>query len=110
FLMRPIGALIFGRIGDKMGRKPAMLLSFSIMGLAMIGIAVTPSHQTIGVLAPILAIICRLLQGFALGGGVGPSTAYLVEAAPPGRRGLVISIQYGSQMVAILVAGVIGYT
>jgi MFS family permease len=109
FLMRPIGAVVIGRLGDKAGRKPAMLLSFAIMGLAMIGLAVTPAYSAIGVVAPTLAIIFRLLQGFALGGEVGPNTAFLVESAPAHRRGLIVSLQYASQMVAILVAGLIGY-
>jgi MFS family permease len=110
FLMRPIGAVVIGRLGDKAGRKPAMLLSFGIMGLAMIGLAVTPGYSAIGVAAPTLAIIFRLLQGFALGGEVGPTTAFLLESAPPHRRGLIVSLQYASQMAAILAAGIIGFT
>ncbi len=109
FLMRPVGALVIGRMGDRVGRKPAMLLSFTLMGLAMIGIALTPSYKAIGIAAPALAILCRLIQGFALGGEIGPNTAYLIEAAPPHRRGLYVSFQYMSQDGSILVSGLVGY-
>ena len=108
FLMRPVGALVIGRIGDRAGRKPAMLLTFMLMGLAMTGLALTPSHRTIGITAPILAITFRLIQGFALGGEIGPNTAYLVEAAPFHRRGLYVSMQYMSQDASILVSGLVG--
>ena len=109
FLMRPVGALIIGRMGDRIGRKPAMLLSFTLMGVAMIGLALTPSYRMIGVAAPVLAILFRLVQGFALGGEIGPNTAYLIEAAPPHRRGLYVSFQYMSQDGSILVSGLVGY-
>lgn len=108
FLMRPVGALVIGRIGDHAGRKPAMLLTFMLMGIAMIGLALTPAYRTIGVAAPILAIAFRLIQGFALGGEIGPNTAYLVEAAPLHRRGLYVSMQYMSQDASILVSGLVG--
>ena len=109
FLMRPVGALVIGRIGDRAGRKPAMLLSFTLMGLAMTGLALTPSYKAIGIIAPVLAILFRLVQGFALGGEVGPNTAYLVEAAPPRRRGLYVSFQYMSQDLSVLVSGLVGF-
>jgi len=108
FLMRPVGALVIGRIGDRAGRKPAMLLSFTLMGVAMLGLALTPSFRTIGVAAPVLAILFRLVQGFALGGEIGPSTAYLIEAAPLHRRGLYVSFQAMSQDGSILVSGLVG--
>jgi MHS family citrate/tricarballylate:H+ symporter-like MFS transporter len=93
FLMRPVGALVIGRLGDRAGRKPAMLITFMLMGVAMVGLALTPSYRTIGVAAPALAILFRLLQGFALGGEIGPNTAWLVEAAPPPRPGPHLSYQ-----------------
>jgi MFS family permease len=108
FLMRPVGGLVIGRMGDRLGRKPAMVFSFACMGVAMIGLALTPSYATIGVAAPILVIAFRLLQGFALGGDVGPTTAYMIEAAPAGRRGLYASLQTASQGLAILLAGLVG--
>ena len=64
-----------------------MLLTLTLMGISILGLALTPSYAAIGVLAPILVLIWRLMQGFALGGEVGPTTAYLIEAAPPGQRG-----------------------
>ncbi len=109
FLMRPVGALAIGRIGDRFGRKPAMLTAFGLMGLAMVGLACIPSYARIGVAAPILVIVCRFVQGFALGGEVGPSTAYLIEAAPPGQRGFYVSLQYAAQQAAVLTAGLVGY-
>ena len=108
FLTRPVGAFVLGRLGDRVGRKPAMLLCFGLMGLAIAGLAITPSYASIGIAAPILVIVLRLLQGFALGGEVGPSTAYLAEAATSGRRGVMISLQYMGQGMATLFAGLIG--
>jgi MFS family permease len=86
-----------------------MVLSFALMGAAILGLALTPSYAQIGIAAPILLVIFRLLQGFALGGEVGPSTAFLVEAAPPLRRGLYVSIQYMTQDMAVLAAGLAGF-
>ena len=108
FLTRPLGAWVIGRMGDRRGRKPAMLLSFTLIGIATLGLPLTPSYASIGVLAPILVIGFRLLQGFALGGEVGPSTAFMMEAAPVHRRGLYISLQSMSADAATLVAGVVG--
>ncbi len=109
FLMRPVGAFVLGRVGDRVGRKPAMLISFGLMGLGMTGLALTPPAAAIGLFAPVIAILCRLLQGFALGGEVGSSTAFLVEAAPPNRRGFYVSLQYASQEFSILCSGLVGY-
>ena len=108
FLTRPVGALVVGRLADRVGRKPAMLLTFGLMGLSMAGVALTPSYATIGLAAPVIVIILRPLQGFALGGELGSSTAYLAEAAPARRRGLYVSFQYMGQDVAILIAGCLG--
>jgi len=108
FLTRPLGAIVIGRFGDRAGRKPAMMLSLCLIGVALTGLALTPSYASIGTLAPILVIVFRLLQGFALGGEVGPSTAFLLEAAPVSRRGLYASLQATSADSAALVAGVVG--
>jgi len=109
FFARPLGGLLIGRWADRQGRKPAMLLSFTIMGVAMTGLALTPSYAAIGMAAPILAVAFRLLQGFALGGEVGPNIAFLMEAAPPHRRGLYISLNFASADFAVMVAGLIGF-
>lgn len=108
FLTRPLGAIVIGRFGDRAGRKPAMMLSLCLIGVALAGLALTPSYASIGTLAPVLVIVFRLLQGFALGGEVGPSTAFLLEAAPPSRRGLYASLQATSADTAALVAGIVG--
>ncbi len=108
FLTRPIGAIVIGSMGDRIGRKPAMLVSFSLMGVAITGLALTPSYQSIGAAAPVLVLVFRLLQGFALGGEVGPTTAYMAEAAPEHRRGLYLSMQFATQDAAVLAAGLIG--
>ena len=109
FLTRPLGAWVIGRMGDRVGRKPAMLLSFGLIGLATLGLPLTPSYAAIGIAAPILVIAFRLLQGFALGGEVGPSTAFMMEAAPLHRRGLYISLQSMSADAATMVAGLVGF-
>lgn len=110
FVTRPIGGIVLGTLGDRIGRKPAMLISFLLMGVGMLGLALTPSYARIGVAAPILAVLFRLIQGFALGGEVGPTTAYMVEAAPPNRRGLYGSMQYLTQDAANLLAALVGVT
>lgn len=110
FFTRPVGAIVLGTMGDKIGRKPALIISFMLMGVGILGLALTPSYASIGIAAPILVIFFRLLQGFALGGEVGPTTAYMLEAAPPNRRGLYASFQATTQDFATLCAGIIGFT
>jgi MHS family citrate/tricarballylate:H+ symporter-like MFS transporter len=108
FLTRPVGALVIGAVGDRIGRRPAMLISFGLMGLAIMGLASTPSFAQIGIAAPIIVVTLRLIQGFALGGEVGPATAFLIEAADPHKRGYIGSWQSASQSVSSLVGGAIG--
>ena len=108
FLTRPIGAVVIGSMGDRVGRKPAMLLSFTLMGVGIVGLALTPSYARIGVAAPVLVLVFRLLQGFALGGEMGPATAFLTEAAPRDKRGFYTAMQMSSQMFAQLLAGCVG--
>jgi len=108
FVTRPIGALVIGAYSDRVGRRPAMILSFTMMGSAIIALAVTPSYDAIGIAAPILVIVVRLVQGFSLGGEVGPTTAYLMEAAAVGRRGLAVSCQPASQQIAATAGALVG--
>ena len=108
FAARPVGGFFIGAYGDRVGRKPAMLLSFGLMGGAIIAMALVPSFAMIGWAAPALALLARSVQGFALGGEIGPTTAYLFEAAPPRHRGLYASFQSASQSVASLVGGAVG--
>ena len=108
FVTRPIGGVFIGAYADQAGRKPAMILTIALMAVGMLMLALTPGYDTIGVAAPILVVLGRLIQGFALGGEVGPSTAYLIESAPAGKRGFYASWQLASQGIAILAAGTIG--
>jgi MHS family citrate/tricarballylate:H+ symporter-like MFS transporter len=108
FVTRPIGGIVIGAYADRAGRRPAMMLSFTMMGAAIIALALTPSYATIGIAAPILAIVARMVQGFSLGGEVGPTTAYLLEAAPVERRGLAVSWQGASQAIAATLGGLVG--
>ena len=100
FVSRPLGAWLIGSYADRHGRRPALLLTLACMGAGIAGLALTPSYAQIGIAAPIIAVIARLLQGFALGGEVGPSTAFLIEAAAHTHRGLIGSIQRVTQLAA----------
>jgi MFS transporter, MHS family, citrate/tricarballylate:H+ symporter len=108
FVTRPIGGIVLGIYSDRIGRRPAMLLSFALMGSAILAISLTPSYSAIGLAAPIIVILARMVQGFALGGEVGPTTAYLMEIAPPERRALVVSWQPTSQEIAATVGALVG--
>ena len=108
FVSRPLGGVVIGAYADRAGRKPAMMLSIGLMAVGMVLLAATPSYATIGLAAPILVVIARVVQGFALGGEVGPSTSYLLEAAPIGRRGRYGAWQIASQGAATTIAGLFG--
>ena len=108
FAMRPLGGIVLGRYADKVGRKPAMLLSFALMGCAILAVAVIPSYAMIGITAPVLVVLARMVQGFALGGEVGSSTAFLMEAAPLYERGFYAAWQGGSQYIASFGGGIVG--
>ncbi|WP_298737253.1 MFS transporter [uncultured Chitinophaga sp.] len=105
FLMRPIGGWLFGRIADRKGRKAAMTLSVLLMSLGSLMIGLTPGYKTIGILAPILLLLARLLQGLSVGGEYGTSATYLSEIATPEKRGFFSSFQYvtliGGQLIAL---------
>ena len=108
FITRPIGGLVIGSYSDRAGRRPAMILSFAMMGCAIITLALTPSYASIGIAAPIIVIIARMVQGFSLGGEVGPTTAYLMESAAPDRRALAVSWQPASQQIAATAGALVG--
>ncbi len=91
FAVRPFGALVFGRLGDLVGRKHTFLITMSIMGLATFAVGLLPSYASVGVAAPIMLVLLRLLQGLALGGEYGGAATYVAEHAPPGKRGLYTS-------------------
>lgn len=87
FVARPLGAIVIGAYADHHGRKPAMTLTIWMMALGSGMIGLLPTYAQIGVLAPILLVIARLLQGFSAGGEMGPTTTYLLESAPAARKG-----------------------
>ena len=105
FLMRPIGGWFFGIIADRTGRKRAMTLSVILMSFGSLIIAITPAYNSIGVLAPLLLLIARLLQGLSVGGEYGVSATYLSEMASKSRRGFYSSFQYvtliGGELIAL---------
>ncbi len=91
FAVRPLGAVVFGRLGDLWGRKNTFLVTMLLMGLSTFVVGLLPSYETIGVAAPVLLILMRLVQGMALGGEYGGAATYVAEHAPPGKRGLYTS-------------------
>jgi MFS family permease len=90
FAVRPLGALFFGRMGDKTGRKKAFLITITLMGLSTFGIGLLPTYATVGLLAPVLLIALRMAQGLAFGGEYGGAVVYTAEHAPQGHRGLYV--------------------
>lgn len=108
FLMRPIGGWLFGSLADRVGRKFSMTVSVLIMSLGSLLIALTPTYETIGIIAPILLLVARLLQGLSVGGEYGTSATYLSEMATADRRGFYSSFQYvtliGGQLLALGIA------
>jgi MFS transporter, MHS family, citrate/tricarballylate:H+ symporter len=108
FLMRPVGALILGAYTDKHGRRAGLLLTLSLMSVGIFSIACTPGYSSIGLLAPLLVVVGRLLQGFSAGMELGGVSVYLSEIATPGHKGFYVSWQSGSQQVAVMFAASIG--
>ena len=87
FLVRPFGALVFGRLGDMIGRKYTFLVTIVLMGLSTFAVGLLPTYASIGIAAPIILVVLRMLQGLALGGEYGGAATYVAEHAPPGKRG-----------------------
>ena len=109
FAMRPIGALALGPYIDRIGRRKGLILTLSIMACGTILIAFVPGYATIGVLAPMLVVLGRLLQGFSAGVELGGVSVYLSEMATPGNKGFYVSWQSASQQVAVVFAALLGY-
>ena len=108
FIVRPFGALVFGRLGDKVGRKYTFLLTLILMGGSTFLIGCVPGYKSIGILAPILVLLLRLIQGLALGGEYGGAATYVAEHAPVGKRGLYTSwIQTTATLGLFVALGVI---
>ena len=109
FLMRPLGAIVLGAYVDQVGRRKGLIVTLAIMAMGTVLIAFVPAYETIGLAAPVLVLIGRLLQCFSAGVELGGVSVYLSEMATPGRKGFYVSWQSGSQQVAIMVAAAIGY-
>lgn len=104
FFMRPIGGLLMGAFADRRGRRAALTLTILLMGGGSLLVALTPTYAATGVLAPLVLVIARLVQGLSVGGEFAASTTFLVESAGPGRRGLFASFQYVSTTIGQLLA------
>ncbi len=109
FLMRPLGAVLLGAYVDRVGRRLGLIVTLTIMAMGTILIAFVPGYATIGLLAPALVLVGRLLQGFSAGVELGGVSVYLAEMATPGHKGFYVSWQSGSQQVAVMVAAILGY-
>lgn len=109
FLMRPLGAIFLGAYVDRVGRRQGLIVTLGIMASGTVLIAAVPGYATIGLIAPLLVLIGRLLQGFSAGVELGGVSVYLSEMATPGNKGFYVSWQSASQQVAIVVAAAIGY-
>jgi MFS transporter, MHS family, citrate/tricarballylate:H+ symporter len=109
FLMRPLGALFLGAYIDRIGRRQGLILTLGIMAMGTVLIAFVPGYATIGLLAPILVLIGRLLQGFSAGVELGGVSVYLAEMSTPGNKGFYVSWQSASQQVAIVISALLGY-
>ncbi len=109
FLMRPLGAIVLGAYVDRVGRRKGLIVTLAIMAMGTVLIAFVPGYATIGLAAPALVLIGRLLQGFSAGVELGGVSVYLSEMAPPNQKGFYVSWQSGSQQVAIIAAAIIGY-
>jgi MFS family permease len=108
FLMRPVGALVLGAYIDRHGRRRGLLLTLSMMALGTLIIAITPGYSTIGIAAPLLVVVGRLVQGVSAGVELGGVSVYLSEIAPAGKKGFYVAWQSGSQQVAVMFAAFIG--
>lgn len=108
FIMRPVGAIVIGSFADRRGRKPALTLTIMLMAISTAMIGFAPTYSDIGIFAPAIIVLARLIQGFSAGGEVGSATAFLVEHAPPGRRGIFGSMQQAGQAGALLIGSLFG--
>ena len=108
FLMRPLGAIVLGAYTDKHGRRAGLLLTLGMMSVGIFSIACMPGYATIGILAPLLVLCGRLLQGFSAGMELGGVSVYLSEIATPGHKGFYVSWQSGSQQIAVMFAALVG--
>lgn len=109
FMVRPLGALFLGAYIDHIGRRKGLLVTLGLMSVGTLTIALVPGYETIGLFAPIVVVLGRLCQGFSAGVELGGVSVYLAEIATPGHKGFYVSWQSGSQQVAVVFAGILGY-
>jgi MHS family alpha-ketoglutarate permease-like MFS transporter len=109
FVMRPIGGAVLGAYADRHGRKNGLALSVALMAVSSLVIAACPGYSTIGIVAPIILVVARLVQGFAAGGEFGSASTFLIESSAPSRRGFTGSWQHFAVNAGVLVAAMIGY-
>src|ERR1700681_3620414 len=107
FLMRPIGAIVLGAYIDHRGRRDGLLLTLGLMAIGTVSIACTPSYASIGLIAPLLVVAGRLVQGFSAGVELGGVSVYLFGVSSPGHKGFYVSWQAASQQVAVMFAAVL---
>jgi len=110
FMMRPLGAIFLGAYIDHVGRRKGLLVTLLLMSVGTLTIAAVPGYASIGLFAPIVVVLGRLCQGFSAGVELGGVSVYLSEIATPGRKGFYVSWQSASQQVAVVFAGVLGYS
>src|SRR5579872_2703417 len=108
YLMRPLGAIILGAYIDQNGRRAGLILALSLMAVGTFTIACTPGYRTIGIVAPIIVVLGRLLQGFSAGVELGGVSVYLAEIATPGHKGFYCAWQSASQQVSVMTAALLG--
>jgi MFS family permease len=108
FLMRPLGAIILGAYIDHRGRRAGLLLTLALMGFGTLAVACLPGYAVLGLAAPLLVLVGRLVQGFSAGVELGGVSVYLSEIAPPNRKGFYVSWQSASQQVAVMFAALLG--
>jgi metabolite-proton symporter len=109
FLARPVGAVLLGSYADRKGRRAGLILSLSMMAVGTASIAITPGYEVIGMLAPIIIVLGRIVQGLSAGMELGGCSVYLAEIATPGNRGFYCSWQSGSQQVAVIFSALLGF-
>jgi metabolite-proton symporter len=108
FLMRPLGALVLGAYIDRHGRRNGLILTLALMAVGTISLALMPGYRAIGLVAPVMVLLGRLIQGFSAGVELGGVSVYLSEIATPGNKGFYVSWQSGSQQVAVIFAATLG--
>ncbi len=108
FLMRPVGAIVLGAYIDRHGRRKGLLLTLALMGIGTLTIATMPGYSTLGIVAPLLVLVGRLVQGLSAGVEVGGASVYLSEVATEGRRGFYVAWQSASQQLAVIFAALVG--